>query len=120
MAYSWTDALYAKLSERYGEKKGSLLAKKYSDAFSNSYKEDFDVSRALVDIGHLEKLNLENPLEVALYKQKKVDDKNKIYLKLFQYENPIALSDVLPILENMDLRTFSQRPYKMKFAEKPL
>lgn len=116
MSPHWTDKLQTKLIQQYGDKKGTALAKKYATSFSNSYSEDFGVDEALSDIKFIEKVTAENPLEISLYEKKNGDEKEKIYLKLFQYEKTIALSDILPILENLNLRTFTQRPYKMKFT----
>jgi glutamate dehydrogenase len=112
MAKAWTDALQKKLIQKLGARKGALLGKKYADAFSHSYKEDFSPTDALFDIELIEKLSPNNLLEIDIYEQNKINQ-NRIYLKLLQFGKPIPLSDVLPMLENMDLRTFSERPYRI-------
>src|SRR5579883_3217179 len=113
---TWPEDLEKKLVQEFGAKRGELLAKKYAQAFSHSYQEDFSVQTAVQDIKYMEEINEQNPLEIDIYEQSETN-KNRLYLKLFQYQKPIALSDVLPTLENLDLRTFSERPYRIRINE---
>lgn len=112
MARTWNGYLESKLIKKYGASKGALLAKKYAHAFSASYQQDFSVDEALFDLELIEELSSSNKVEAHLYEQAH-GDKNRLYLKILQYEKPIPLSDILPILENMNLRTYSGRPYKI-------
>jgi len=112
MTSAWLERLRAKLVQHYGTEKGNALSKKYAHAFSSSYQEDFSAKNTLDDIQRLELLSPHHPLEINLYHETHATG-CRLYLKLLQYGRPIALSDILPILENMDLRTFSERPYKV-------
>lgn len=96
------------------KKKGAALSKKYINSFSSSYQEDFTVEQALVAIECIERLSPDHPIEINFYEQRKESGETRLYLQLIQYQTPIALSDILPRLENMDLRTYSQRPYRIK------
>lgn len=112
---TWQDDLRDNLIEYYGEEKGTEYANKYAKAFPASYREDFSVRTAVYDIDHMEKLSLEHPLEMTFYRTlDEVDGRGgKLRLKLFQSNNPIALSDVLPMLENMGLRVIEERPHEV-------
>ena len=116
MVNTWINTLQKKLIQKFGNKQGLALGEKYANAFSHSYQEDFSVSAAIKDIQLMEQLSPENPLEIDIYEQHKTN-KNRLYLKLLQYSKPIPLSDVLPTLENMDLRTFSERPAMHSFIK---
>jgi glutamate dehydrogenase len=109
MHSSWKADLDKKLIKSYGEKKGTNLSSKYATAFHSSYREDCTVETALDDIKHIELLNPKNTVGLEFY----AIDNAELHLRLFQYDKPIPLSDVLPMLENMDLRTLDERPYKV-------
>lgn len=112
MARTWIQELQAKLTQVFGANKGKILSGKYAHVFPNSYQEDFTPTEAIQDIKLIEEISEENPLRINLYEQVR-EQKPRLYLKLIQYKKPIPLSDVLPMLENMDLRTFNERPYKI-------
>src|SRR5260221_4979230 len=42
---------------------------------------------------------------------------NMLSLKIFHATQPIVLSDVLPILENMGLKIIGERPHEVKFRD---
>lgn len=109
---AWTQELLGLLTKHYGKQKGLKLEKKYFKAFPQSYEEDFSAHEALIDIEAFENLSESVPLQIIFYQQHH-DDQECFYLKLLQYQNPIPLSDILPVLENMGLRTYNERPYKL-------
>ncbi len=111
-ARSWLDELNEQVLDYYGEEKGIALINKYTKAFPASYQEDFSVRTAVYDIEHMEKLSAAHPLEISFYRS--LDEpSNYLHLKLFQFNVPIALSDVLPMLENMGLRVIAERPHEI-------
>lgn len=112
----WIEQLQTKLRDIYGANKANTLSKKYAHAFPSSYQEDFPIETALDDIQKIEELSTDNPLAINIYEQVR-ESEHKLYIKLLQYEKPIPLSDVLPMLENMDLRTFNERPYRIHFDD---
>lgn len=115
MALTWKEQLQQQLIKEYGNKKGETLNQKYTDAFSHGYIDRYPVTVALNDIAKIEKLSDDNPIEVNFYY---TADKtgNTLHLRLFQWQKPSPLSDVLPMLENMDLRIDNETPNKITFA----
>lgn len=111
MALTWHDQLKNELIQLVGENQGSALYEKYEAALSAGYTGDHDPHLAATDIQHLEQLSAENPLGIQLYIAP--DRDIPLHLRLFQQEQPRALSNVLPMLENFDLRTESEHPYKL-------
>lgn len=110
VARNWTDALEERLLENFGEEKSHHLFRKYRDAFNNAYQETFNERTAIYDIKHLEALGPDNCLGMNFYRPVG-DFKGRIRLKLYQESEPLPLSDVLPILENMGLRVINERVY---------
>lgn len=112
---TWKDQLQNELTQQYGKKKGTLLSKKYGQGFPVSYIDNYDVEVARHDINYLEKLSEQNTLEICFYVAPN-ETENPLYLRLFQWKKSIPLSDILPILENFDLRTENATPHKITLA----
>ena len=90
-----------------GEARGNELNRKYCNAFARSYKDEVLPSAAVVDIEKLEMLNDENKLEMLFYRPQEEANSNIVRLSLFHKDEPIHLSDVMPMLENFGLRNLA-------------
>lgn len=112
MELTWKEKLQKKLIEEYGNKRGSSFAKKYGQAFSNSYIDEYSIEVAVRDISYAEKLSDKNKLAIHFYSSAE-QTSYPLRLRLYQWQNPIPLSDILPMLENLSLRTLSERPNKI-------
>lgn len=110
-AKTWDDKLATALTKTFGGAKGKELATRYNKSFPRSYKEAVLPSTATVDVTYLEKLNNDNKLEMLFYRSQEATEKNAVRLSLFHKDEPIHLSDVLPILENFGLRVIGETPY---------
>ena len=108
MSSSWNDTLQSKLPKD--------LAQKYLDIFPSGYCEECPIDVALIDIEQMEKLSATNNLEMVFY----VSQRQNLHLRLFQFDTAIPLSDVLPMLEHMGLRTVTERPYKIPVSNTPI
>ncbi|MFT5808308.1 MAG: glutamate dehydrogenase [Moritella dasanensis] len=117
-AKSWNDKLKTSIVSHYGEEKGRSLSEKYIHAFPQSYKEYVLPNSAVADIIKLETLSTEHKLEMIFYRaQEEQHDSSHVRLKLFHKDQPIHLSDVLPMLENMGLKVLGETPFKVKTAD---
>jgi glutamate dehydrogenase len=112
-AISWDEQLYDALIESFGEERGNHLAKTYTGAFSASYREDFSPRTAVADISHGEILTAGEELAMSFYHA--LEEEENIYrFKVFHAGDPLPLSDVLPIIENLGLRVEAARPYAVR------
>ena len=115
VARSWADHLRDALVEARGEAVGMDLLRRYRDAFPAGYEDHFNAHAAVNDIEHVEQarhqpipaINLYRPIEAA---------PNELRLKLYQVKDKIALSTVLPSLENFGLKVISEIPFEIKAA----
>ncbi|QSX32159.1 NAD-glutamate dehydrogenase [Shewanella avicenniae] len=113
-ARSWNDKLSAALHSAAGEEEATTYFKRYATAFPQSYKDDVLPPSAVVDIQQLEALNDNHRLGMLFYQpQESAKGSNQVRLKLFHKDEPIHLSDVLPMLENFGLRVINERPYEV-------
>ncbi len=113
MAHTWQNDLKNRLIKEFGQKNGANLYNKYDSSFPPSYIDECTPATAIADIPQMELLSESHPLEIVLY-QTTADNKYPIHMRIFQYAQPIPLSDILPMLENMDLRTFNEHPYEIE------
>ncbi len=113
-ASSWDDRLQEALVAHFGENEGTPVGKQFSRAFPRSYKEHMLPGSAVADIQQLLSLNETNKLAMSLYRpQEESSDSKKLKLKLFHRDEPIHLSDVMPMLENLGLRVIGEAPYEI-------
>ncbi|WP_299018737.1 NAD-glutamate dehydrogenase [uncultured Photobacterium sp.] len=113
-ASSWDDRLSNSLIANFGESEGTVLAKNYARAFPRSYKEEMLPGSAVADIEQLENLSEERKLGMLFYRpQEEAVDSHYVKLKLFHRDEPIHLSDVMPMLENLGLRVIGESPYQV-------
>ncbi len=116
---SWTDGLTATLVERFGEETGLSYAARFGDAFPEAYKEDVSPWVAAFDVENAAAVHQGEDLRMSLYRPRKAQN-GIIRFKLFCMNDPIPLSKVLPILENLGLHIVSERPYELKLPEEEI
>lgn len=113
---SWSDELQLHLYEAYGEEQANAIFSRYKGSFPGGYTDVFTPRTAVYDIKHIEMLTPESPLGINFYRP--LDEfENNFRLKIYQHNNTIPISDVLPILENLGLKAISERPYILKFDD---
>ncbi len=112
---TWAEHLHGAFVEREDDATANRLQKIYERAFPAGYREDFNAAVAARDVAMLEELSEPGELGLCLY-TRDADDAQTLRLKVARYENPIPLSDALPILENMGLRVIAERPYRIRPA----
>ena len=113
LARSWEDHLRERLLQRYGERDGRRLAARYRHAFDDRYRADTSPGRTLSDIEQLEALG-SGPVRVDLVNP--LDDRrggDATLLRVYRTDRRLALSDVLPTLENLGFRVLEQSTYRI-------
>ncbi len=113
---SWTDELRTILVQKLGEENGLRLAGRFGRAFPEAYKEDISPWVASFDVENADAVRHDVDLRMSLYRPKKPRG-GIIRFKLFRREEPIPLSDVLPMLENLGLHIVSERPYELRMPD---
>ena len=109
---NWQDELRDILVQKHGEEKGFKLAHKYGKALPAGYIEDITPFVAASDVENAAALKTMDDMRLSLYRSRKKTD-GSLRFKLFKFGHTIALSDALPLLENMGLRVMREHPYEM-------
>ncbi|GAA6133620.1 NAD-glutamate dehydrogenase GdhB [Oceaniserpentilla sp. 4NH20-0058] len=110
VARSWQDDLMSALIEGVGEETGNKYFQLYRRAFGASYREEFTPRTAVVDIQHVMSMKSDEDVAMSLYRNV-ADTGSRFKFKLYNPENLLPLSDVIPILENLGLRVIGEHPY---------
>jgi glutamate dehydrogenase len=109
----WTGHLADALREVYGEEHGNALFHRYGSAFPVAYRADWGARAAVLDVDRAETVVAGKRLVINVY-QSDDADRTSLRCKLLSPGERIALSDVVPVLENMGLRVADERPYELK------
>ncbi len=109
----WRDGLNEALIEARGEALGNSLYACYRNAFSVGYRASFDPHIAVSDIEQVEHVKDTGALQLALYRRME-DQSFEARFKIFKTGEAVALSDCLPMLENLGVRVISEAAYSIE------
>ena len=84
----------------------------YANAFPPSYRSAFTPEDAVLDAEKMETVRNGGDIAVSL----RATPRGDLRLKTFRQGEPVALSDVLPILDNLGLRIVNEIPYEIDVA----
>ena len=109
---TWEDHLKEKFFHVYPSKIALKYIDRFLHAFPNQYKETYSVDNAVKEIDIIEQVLITKKLTARIYAIEATP--GLLNLKLYHYGNPFVLSDILPILENMGLKTITESYYKIR------
>jgi glutamate dehydrogenase len=109
-ARSWGDVLRDSLIDAHGEEEGNRMFRDYGSAIPVAYQEQVPARAAVPDIERIDRL-AKGESELAMSFSRPLEQGGDfLRFKLMRAGQGIALSDVLPVLENMGLRVLNERP----------
>ncbi|NEW51055.1 NAD-glutamate dehydrogenase [Nocardia cyriacigeorgica] len=85
---------------------------RYTEAFPEGYKQDFEPARALADIARLEQLT-EGDIDQYLYRQPGAAPGSWRF-SLYIGGTGVSLSQVLPVLQSLGVEVVDERPYQIQ------
>ena len=112
-ARSWSERLAHPLADAFGEAKAAGLMARYAGAFSPAYQHRFGAHSAILDIARVEAVLDSGRMGVYLSRPSGAPAR-EIRLKLYHPRAPIALSEILPILEHMGFHVATELPFEVK------
>jgi len=110
---SWTDRVEAAADEAFGEAEGHARLRRLK-AFPVAYQARTTPAQAIADLDRIEAVFAGSPLEVSLHAREVEDAPG---LRLYRPGEPIVLSEVLPILENLGLRIIAEEPFPIESTD---
>jgi glutamate dehydrogenase len=111
---TWADRLRYELQTRFAPERAFELARNFGEAFPVAYQEEVAAGAAIADIEELLALpDVANALGLQLHS----GAGKALRLRLYRRSAPLAMSDLLPLLENFDLRVLNERPYRVSVRD---
>ena len=117
LAVSWGDAyrealVTADLSDHARD--GALC---FRTAFNAAYEEAFSPNEALLDVAEIAELSADQPVRMRTYR-KTEDSDHQIRAKVYSRGKPLALSESVPVFENMGLFVDFETGYPVRPARR--
>ncbi len=106
---SWTDRLYQAAATTFGDEEARARLRRFQ-SFPITYQARTEAAQAVADLERIEAVSEGSPLEVSLHPAL---DAQLPGLRLYRAKEPVALSDVLPMLENLGLRVVAEEPFQI-------
>ncbi|HET9694109.1 MAG TPA: NAD-glutamate dehydrogenase [Steroidobacteraceae bacterium] len=113
---TWADQLRAELASRLPAAESDALAARFLNAFPGAYQEDVRPRDAIGDLQELAALP-DTPGALGMQLRPGDTVRGALHLRLYRRGDPVAMSDMLPLLENFDLRILNERPYRIAPAD---
>ena len=106
---SWSDGLDEAAAAVFGESEARTRLRRLRP-FPVAYQALSEPAQAVADLPRIENVLAGSPIEVAL---QPAGDSGRAGLRLYRAKDPVALSDVLPMLENLGLRVIAEEPFRV-------
>ena len=110
---TWADRVEDAASVKLGEIEARARLRRLKP-FPVAYQERTSPAQAIADLDRIEAVLAGSPLEASLHPR---EDSQGSGLRLYRPDEPIILSDILPILENLGLRIIAEEPFRIDSAE---
>lgn len=114
---NWHDEARDALVRLRGDHEGVVLANRYAKSLPAGYVEDVSPSVAAEDVHQLSLLAGDNALRMSFYHPPKAPE--ALRFKVYRSGGDIALSEVLPQLENLGLRVLTEHVYEIPGDDAP-
>jgi len=113
----WTDDLRQACVDHWGEAEGLALYERYQEGFPSGYQDLFGATTAVGDIVKIEELTDAGGIAMKLYVRIDAPE-GMLHFKVYSPGDPVPLSDILPMLENMGLKVIEEDPYRISLFGK--
>ncbi len=114
---TWKDKFFDELDNNVLKISPRELLNEYGDGFSAAYRENFSPKIAIEDLVVMHELQKSGDIDAKLVERNQANSQ-EVSLKLYYFGEPIALSDRMPIIENMGFRAINERSYRVKRSNK--
>ncbi|MEY4464201.1 MAG: hypothetical protein RLZZ81_1172 [Pseudomonadota bacterium] len=108
----WSEDFYFKLSKKFGEYQAGINLKLFDNVFPADYRQKFSPEIALVDIEYLTEASKSQKYMFNLVSV----NETEFYLKIYSPKVKLALSNILPPIENLGFKAIDEQTFAIKEA----
>ncbi len=108
----WSEDFYQELCKKFGEYQGGVNFKLFDPIFPINYREKFNGQTALIDIEYLKEASIYHKPIFNLI----VINNTEFQLKIYSPTPKLALSDLLPSIENLGFKAIDEQSFAIKGA----
>ncbi len=109
---AWIDRVAEAARHEFGESRGASLLKRIGSAAPDGYRTSVDPPTAVGDFARLDRLFSDERPTLAAF-TRTIDDADGVWrMRVYNKAEPIALSDLLPLLGHLGLRALDEHAYR--------
>ncbi|MCC8483444.1 MAG: NAD-glutamate dehydrogenase, partial [Rickettsia endosymbiont of Labidopullus appendiculatus] len=108
----WSEDFYHKLCKNFGEYQGGVNFKLFDPIFPIDYREKFNGQTTLIDIEYLKEASIYHKPIFNLI----TINNSEFQLKIYSPAPKLALSDLLPSIENLGFKAIDEQSFAIKGA----
>jgi glutamate dehydrogenase len=113
LVITWSDRLHEELLDTFGPTEGSRLFHTYDGVFPAGFQEDTVPKEACSDLRCIDDMvRNDSQRAVDLYVPED-SAPGHMHFMIYSRNEPIALSEALPVLEHMGVDVYTERPYEV-------
>ncbi|MGI9248455.1 MAG: NAD-glutamate dehydrogenase [Woeseiaceae bacterium] len=116
LVVTWSDRLQMELIDKFGPDEGSRLYRSYRNVFPAGFQEDTSPKEACSDLRCIDDM-MENGVQRDVNLYTPADSApGHMHFMIYSNDEPIVLSEALPILEHMGVDVYTERPYELDLS----
>ena len=114
---TWTDRIREELLDAFGDDDGPKMFRRYGTVFPAGYQEDTSPRDACSDVSRIDRMRRNGEARtVNLYRPAGCQPGHMHFI-VYNETQPLSLSSVMPVLENMGVDVLTEKPYELKLSD---
>jgi glutamate dehydrogenase len=113
---TWLDRLRSELSDSQGSDEGPKLYRAYRNVFPLGYQEDVTPREACSDVSRIEDMLAKGLRRTVELYEPEGCEPGDLHFIIYSFDEPLVLSEALPLLEDMGVLVYTEHPYELKLS----
>ncbi|MEO1202924.1 MAG: NAD-glutamate dehydrogenase, partial [Pseudomonadota bacterium] len=110
---TWTDRIREELYDTFGDDDGPVMFRRYGQIFPAGYQEDTSPRDACSDISRIHSMRESGAERTVNLYAPAGSEPGHMHFIVYSVGKPLSLSSVMPVLENMGVDVYTEKPYEL-------